>query len=140
MYSAFIYSLKVWLTSVLATSLIIFAIISFPYHGYNDKDLISSIGDGLTMLMWFVFLELIFSFFTWVVFSLAIMATFKFSINQLTRKWLIFFIGIILTILTFILFSLFFFRDFIRDPFFLGIMFCNCFCIGCGIWLYKLKK
>ena len=139
-HKAFVYSLKVWLTSVLANSILIFAIVFFPFHNYSNRDFLSALGDGVSIFLTFVFVELIFSFFTWIIFSLLIMLTFKFSLGLLKRKWLAFFIGMALTVLTFALFTLFFFGGFgWSDSFLSSIMLFNCICVGCSIWCYNLN-
>ena len=134
-YNSFNYSLNVWLTSVTVAPLLFIVILTtrpFP-DSYSEQ---TNLYDQLYRYFGLVVLQLLFSSITWILFWLIIRAITDFCYNLRLHKPLVFITGILLTIGSFkLVFSNVFH---IRSEFFF-LMLCNCFCIGCGTWLYKLK-
>lgn len=130
---SFYYSLKVWLFSVFLAPLIYIIAESI----YNPGAFISEPAIEIYILT--VLFELAFSFITWLIFWMIIVIAIKYLSNKIIIKWLIFILGIILTVLTFISLSSgenpFSFHDI-----YWGIMLYNCLCIGIGTWLFGLSR
>jgi len=128
------YSLKVWLTSVLLAPIIFLFIDYFtsPRAQNNSQTDIDSL---IQLYLAFVIAGAILSFITWLIFWGVAILTCRHTTNIIQRKLIMFFMGIILTILTFLLL---FSSDeaFSSMPY--GIMLSNCFCIGAGSLFYDL--
>jgi hypothetical protein len=125
-----LYSIKVWLTGVLAAP----AIVTFIYWipGTNDSMPGTAIIPFYLLLVTF---EFMFSFFTWLIFWALIMLIMFHINNRKLQRRLVFITGIALTIITFAACSLLMF-SLLFDPISLALMLINCVCIGCGIWLF----
>ncbi|WP_428330492.1 hypothetical protein [Mucilaginibacter sp.] len=131
----FLYSLKVWLSSVVVAPFF-YLIIQYYVRPIHTQDIADSTLSPLSNYFFFTFLELILSFLTWVAFTILVYIIVGLCLKHPLRIWLLFAAGIILTFATFLLigFPIEFKYD---DPFFY-LPFCNSFCIGWGIWFYRL--
>jgi hypothetical protein len=133
--TTFLYSLKVWLSSVAAAPLMFAFVIvlekSSGIASYRDN-----LASQLSLYPIMLFFELLFSFITWLLFML-ITATIVYFCSIKLQKLLIPIACILLTIGTFriALFN----GGFGGDSEFLWLMVCNCICIGAGSWFYKFK-
>ncbi|SDE54855.1 hypothetical protein SAMN05216464_107119 [Mucilaginibacter pineti] len=131
--NSFIYSLKIWLTSVFLAPLIYIVVTSFKE---NYQDLGTLISNQFSNYVMCVFFGSLFSFFTWVLFFLTVKITTLHASSIKQSKSIISLIGALLTVGTFALFlspSIS-----IHDDFFY-LMVGNCICISGGSWFYKLK-
>jgi hypothetical protein len=135
-----IYSLKVWLTSVVVAPLLFLTamLIKDGLRFSSQTDLLRT---GICLYLLYIAFGLFFSIITWLVFWLLIELVVFYILKPAIMCWIIFFTGISLTAATFLLATIFFFPiGLVVDPAFLVLMLCYCFCIGCGVWLYKIKK
>lgn len=125
------YSLKVWLSSVFLAPLIYILIqwLGSP-HRFESTAIIS-------LYPIIILFELIFSFFTWLIFWAIIEISGMFLMNRLIRRWLIFIIAIILAASTFLVLCWPVARFSFNDIFF-DVGLCNCVCIGAGCWFFRL--
>ena len=126
----FDYSIKVWMGSVLISPAVFFIIlwVQIPYHSTTATAMIQ-------FYLLFVAFELVFSLLTWLLFW---MLTMVIAINvnsRIVQRWLVFVLGIALTVVTFLLFCPMIEPLQINSPS-CGLMMINCFCIGCGTWLF----
>lgn len=133
--NTFLYSLKVWLTSVaVAPVFILFAFSlnnNLGYHSIGEQ-----LENYLTSYFIFAILELVLSFLTWITFLIIIQVTTFLTLSPLLKRLLIFICAIILTATTLLLlFPLDFSNIQFED---ITILLSNCFCIGAGCWFYKL--
>ena len=131
--NSIIYSLKIWLTSVLLAPVIYIVAISFKQ---NHQDFSTLILDQLSIYLICIFFGSFLSFFTWLLFLLSIKATTLYAYSIKQCKFIISFIGVLLTIGTFALFlspSIS-----IHDDLF-SLMLGNCICITGGTWFYELR-
>jgi len=135
--NTFLYSLRVWLTSVVSAPILFILIeicrgkLRWPTPGV-------AIGSVLDMWLFYVAFELFFSLATWLLFYLVITVLCRHIFRPRIRTTIICITGILFTIITFRV-------TLLQDGFFndnnnyLGLMICNCLCIGAGSLLYKLK-
>ncbi len=135
MVTNLLYSLKIWLTSVVIASLFYLIILNYasteqpPASGYEEPD-------GFMYFLFVVF-GLFFSFIIWFVFLLIIMLVSRFATNIKAAKCIICITGVVLTIAIFR--ATLFNNGFVSDgDNFISLMLANCFCIGFGSWIYKL--
>jgi len=136
-HNAFIYSLKVWLTSVLAAPAL-FVLISFLIDGTDKWGIFNENSNGPFFYFIFVIFGFIFSFITWITFLLTIVLIKRYCTDDQLKKWLICFSGILLTIATFCL--VMGPKDLFNDSDgFSNLMYANCACISWGVWFYKLR-
>lgn len=135
--NTFSYSLKVWLTSVVSAPLL-FIFIEIFRGKLNLRGPGILIGYIVNTWLFDAAFELFFSLATWLVFFLTIMVITRHVHALKLRTAVICLIGILFTIITFRV-------TLLQDGFFndnnnyLGLMVCNCFCIGAGSLFYKLK-
>ena len=136
-HNSFLYSLKVWLTSVVLSPVIYVLLLAIR----QVADLREMLNTGIWMIseyIIFVVAQFIFSFITWILFVAVILISARISMAQTFRKWIIFFAGIGLTVATFILMLSPF--DLFNDANgLINLMYANCFCIGWGVWYYNLR-
>lgn len=136
-FRALLYSIKIWLTSVVISSLALSAFILFE-PGANSSGLLTDLAACAALGLRIAIFELLFSFFTWVAFALVILILIRFSIQPLTLKWIIFGCGVILSagscVAIFLQLGMF-------DGTFLApvIIISNTVCIGTFTWIYKLR-
>lgn len=135
--NTFSYSLRVWLTSVINAP-ILFIFIEIFRGKLNLQGPGILIGYVVNTWLFDAAFELFFSLATWLAFYLTIVLIIKHIHTIKLRMAVISAIGILFTIITFRV-------TLLQDGFFndnnnyLGLMVCNCFCIGAGSLLYKLK-
>jgi hypothetical protein len=132
------YCLKVWLTSVFLGPIIFTSICFFSYHQPINIS-ISDFGSLLQDYFGLVMVGGILSLITWLFFWGVGIVTCRHTTNVIYRKLIMSLMGVILTILTFILLfsGLFSYDDMITDiPF--AIVLSYCFCIGAGSLFYDL--
>jgi len=128
-YHSLRYSLKVWLSSVFLAPLI-YDIIQFFFNRAQP--------DAVTNLYPVVILfELIFSFFTWLIFWGITVITRRFLDQRYLRRILLSVIGIILTIATFVLITFPNIPISINDIAF-SLTLSNCICIGIASLAFNL--
>jgi len=134
--SKFLYSLKVWLTSVVVAPILFSGIrISIPgLYRETGVELLSKFFESCFGL---IFIELFFSFVIWLIFLVAVQIIVTCVSNEILRRWTLFITGLVLTMAPFIILMPWGEILDITD-FFTGIMLCNCFCISWGVWYYKL--
>lgn len=133
-YGPLKYSLKVWLTSVLASP-VLFTLILCVRQLTDISDILSR---GIGIVSMYIFLvigQLLFSIITWLAFLLLIIIIKRFKIQECLRTTLIFVTGIILIVGTFYLMLAPF--DLLLDDL-ANLMYANCIGIGWGVWYYKL--
>ena len=135
--NTFSYSLKVWLTSVVSAPILFLLIeISRGKLSWQAPGVI--IGSVFNMCLFYAAFELFFSLLTWLLFYIVISVLVRYILRPRLRMTIIALAGIVFTIITFRV-------TLLQDGFFndnnnyLGLMICNCFCIGAGSLLYKLK-
>lgn len=127
-----LYSVKVWMGSVLGAPYLFFAIGFFTTkHSNNYMDLIPA-------CMLFSFFEMLFSLLTWLMFWMLIELLVVLVMNKALQKCLASLIGISLTCLTFKIFPFFDSFDTTNNDYLL--MLCNCACIGAGALYFDLGK
>ena len=129
----FLYTLKVWLTSV-ALSPFLFIVIDVFFKHNNTS---MALGDQFYIYIVYTIFELIFSFLTWLLFTLIVWILAELCSNSQRRILIIFFSGVLLTIATFRL-TLCNYGFNVHDDFFY-LMLCNAICIGSFVWVYKLE-
>src|ERR1700722_8047541 len=118
------YSLKVWLTSVLFAP-VIFFIVQIYLASFKSENQFCDINSYLETYVLSVFVEIVFSFFTMLIFWTFVEIFIALYIKPLLRQWLIFFVGISLTVGTSAILQ----SPFIIDDFFFVAMICNTTCI-----------
>jgi len=133
--NSFVYSVKIWLTSVVLAPLF-YLMIQVYLKGNQRSDFGDFISNQITTYIMFVILSGFFSFFTWVLFFCIVkIITLYFSSVQFA-KCIIVAIGLLLTAGTFAII--------LPEPFNIGddifyIMLANCICIAGGSLFYKLE-
>ena len=134
MINNIIYSLKIWLTSVVVSP-------SFYllFNYVTKKENIFHATSSSFLYMVFVMFGLFFSFITWFVFLLLILSVVKHAPTEIIARSLISIIGILLTLGTFAAISTPI--ELINDAdnkSVIPLILANCFCIGAGSWIYDL--
>jgi hypothetical protein len=133
--NSFVYSMKIWLTSVVLSPLF-YLIIEAYLKGNQRSGFDDFISNQITTYIMFVIFSGFFSFFTWVLFLCIVkVITLYFPSVQLA-KCIIVAIGLLLTAGTFAVILPESFN--IGDHFFY-IMLANCICIASGSCFYKLE-
>ena len=127
-----LYSLKVWLTSVLLAP--IFYLIIMNLKDFGGTQQTGAVGETYFLLIIFGF---VFSFVTWFIFFILIMLISSYAPNEITARLIICVTGIVLVLATFML-TIFNYR-LINDGDFIYLVAANCICIGAGSWIYKFK-
>jgi len=127
-----LYSLKVWLTSVVVAP--VFYII---IDSYQTADIGQNIGSFGTMYTLLIFVGGVFSFLTWIIFFILTMLIGSCVPNEVIARSVICVIGIILVLATFRL--TIFEHGFIVNDDLIYLMLANCLCIGAGTWIYKFS-
>ncbi|MET3977545.1 hypothetical protein ABIB62_000111 [Mucilaginibacter sp. UYP25] len=132
--NSILYSLKIWLTSVALAPLIFLVVDSFTSKDYSPdfEDLVSR---QLGMYLLCVVAGSIFSFFTWVLFTLIIKGIITWFSLFPKIKIVIAIIGVLLTIGTFSIFL--YDKEFLNEFFYLMVS--NCICIAGSSLYYKLE-
>ncbi len=124
------YSLKIWLSSVAIAPVLflsIEALISKTPNAFSNQ---------FGMYPIIAFYQAIFSFITFVIFTVIIILITNLYKGKVSVKWPVCIAGILLTVGTF---AIVFFPDgVIGDYEFFYLMLCNCACIGGGVWFYRL--
>ena len=126
------YSLKVWLSSVFLAPLIFLAICYCFYPKSTDSDSI------IQTYFLFTVVSGVCSFVTWLIFWGVATLACLYIPDRLKRKLIICFLGIILTIITFLPFFLEDDMRFSLDDARISMMLFNCLCIGAGSLFYNL--
>ncbi|MDO3641602.1 hypothetical protein [Mucilaginibacter sp. L3T2-6] len=135
--NTFLYSLRVWLTSVV-TAPILFILIEICRGRLSWQTPEVTIGSVINIWLFYAAFELFFSLATWFLFYIVITILARHILRPHLRMTIIFITGVLFTIVTFRV-------TLLQDGFFndnnnyLGLMICNCFCIGAGSLLYKLR-
>jgi hypothetical protein len=102
-YYPLLYSLKVWLTSVILAPIIAFTAGSL--HSIKTKDFsLSFFWTSLQLYVTFILLGSILSVITWLIFWLTSILTYQYTAKIVHRKLIMSLMGAVLTILTFLLF------------------------------------
>ncbi|MEP6610225.1 MAG: hypothetical protein ABJA76_00010 [Mucilaginibacter sp.] len=127
-----LYSLKIWLTSVLLAP--IFYLIIMDIKKFAGTQQVGPIGEMYFLLTIF---GLLFSFVTWFIFFILIMLISSYAPNEITARLIICVTGIVLVLATFML--TIFNHRLTNDGDFIYLVAANCICIGAGSWIYKLK-
>ncbi|MDP9082011.1 MAG: hypothetical protein M3O71_31740 [Bacteroidota bacterium] len=137
LFKSFIYSLKVWLTSVAITPLV-FSILAYSGGNVLNDSVYEQINRAAYQYGMILVFELLFSFITWVIFLIIIQLTVTYFKQRITRLTIISISGVLLAMGTFMV---------ILTPVdafnvtrgFGGLTLCTCFCIAAGSWFYKLE-
>lgn len=133
--NSFVYSVKIWLTSVVLAPLF-YLMIQVYLKGNQRSDFGDFISNQITTYIMFVIFSGFFSFFTWVLFFCIVkIITLYFSSVQLA-KCIIVAIGLLLTAGTF---AVILPESFNVGDYFFYIMLANCICIAGGSCFYKLE-
>jgi len=127
-----LYSLKIWLTSVLLAPIFYLTIMVLKDWGGTQHA--GAAGEMYFLLIIFGF---VFSFITWFIFFILIMLITSYAPNEITARWIICITGVIMVVVTFML--TIFKNGIANDGDFIYLVATNCFCIGAGPWIYKLK-
>lgn len=131
-YYSFNYSLKVWLTSVLAAP-VLYSIAQHYLQLHQDDD-----GSILQVYPIIIMIEAGLSFAGWLVFWGITALSQRFLAGSTRKKNLLFAVGMLLTINVFVLSPLrngdFAFNDIAFD-----LMLCNCLCVGAGCFIFRLE-
>jgi len=134
-YASLKYSLKVWLTSVVISPALFVMVLALE----GKMDLSEMFHEGLLGFSFYflmVAFSFIFSFVTWLAFLSVILVVKIYCKRHHFVKWLIFFSGMSLTAMSFLL--VLGPHEIFHDEF--GILMCaNCACIGWGVWYYRLE-
>jgi hypothetical protein len=132
-YYPLVYSLKVWLTSVLLAPIIVFTIESLDSIKAKDFSL-SFLWTSLQLYFAFILLGSILSIITWLIYWLTSILTYQYTTNIVHRKLIMSLMGAVLTVLTFLLF---FSSGDIFNGFPIAIMASYGFCIVGGSLIYS---
>ncbi len=132
MVTNLLYSLKVWLTSVLLSPVLYIVLIVIKNFDVSLR--LYSFGSTYILLVLFSFL---FSFLTWFVFFLIIMVISNYACSETIARVIICITGMTMTAATFRL--TIFQNGFTISDIYIYLMFANCFCIGAGSWIYKFR-
>jgi len=131
------YTFKVWVTSVVVSPFL-FGLILLARQIVTVTELLDDGWRLSGIYLGLAVLQLLFSFVTWIVFLLLVNVVSLIPLSNLLIKVIIFCIGILLTIGTFMAL-----RDFIsligdRDNI-VNLMYANCAGIGLSVWYYRLN-
>ena len=127
-----LYSLKIWLTSVLLAPIFYLIIMEFKkFGGTPNAD------SAVEMYFLLTIFGALFSLLTWFIFLILIMLISRYAPNEITARLIICVTGIVLVLATFML-TIFNYR-LINDGDFIYLVAANCICIGAGSWIYKFK-
>jgi hypothetical protein len=133
-----IYSIKIWLSSVLISPILYITICFIKYLSHEPKLHNDYNNELLSTYFLIVICQFIFSLLIWILFLLFIITITTYCEDSRFQKPLISIIGILLTICAFKL--VFFQNGFNIHEDFLYLMICNCVCIAGGSWYFKLAK
>lgn len=137
LFKSFIYSLKVWLTSVAITP-VLFFILAYSEGNVSNDSAYEQISRAAYQYGMILVFELLFSFITWVIFLIIIQLTVTYFKQRITRLTIISTSGVLLAMGTFMV-VLTPPEAFNVTRGFGGLMLCTCFCIAAGSWFYKLE-
>jgi hypothetical protein len=132
--NSFIYSIKVWLTSVAIAPVIYLLIESCLKRDYYPS-ITDYMNEEISKYAMCVLFGGIFSLLTWVLFFLIIKGIILFYPSADQVKYVIIVLGVLLTTATFAVFLPPVFN--VHNEFFY-LMLANCICIAGGSWFYKL--
>jgi hypothetical protein len=132
MNSPSLYSLKVWLTSVFLSPFIC-SVIEYLLNFNRPAEFLTP----FQIFPVIIIVEFIFSLITWLAFFGTIALTLHFIPNATHRKLISLLVGVIFTILTYLV--CFFDEIVLRtDSFIFEMMVSNCLCIAAGSLFFKL--
>jgi hypothetical protein len=137
LFKSFIYSLKVWLTSVIVTPLVFF-ILAYSGGRVSNDSIYEQISTAAYQYGMILVFELLFSFITWVIFLIIINQTVTYINNRATRLSIISISGVLLTMGTFMV-ILTPSEAFKVTRGFGGLTLCTCLCIATSSWFYQLE-
>jgi len=131
------YTFRVWITSILVSPFL-FGLLLLIRQVVTVTELINDGFRLIGMYLFLVALQLLFSFVTWLVFLLAVNIVCLIPISKTLTRVVLFCVGILLTVSTFMLLD-----DFIglmgdRNSL-VNLMYANCAGIGWGVWYYRLN-
>lgn len=127
-----LYSLKIWLTSVLLAPILYLIIMNLKDLGGTQQT--GAVGEMYFLLIIF---GVAFSFVTWFIFFMLIMLISSYAPNEISARLIICVTGILLVLTTFMV-TIFNYR-LTNDGDFIYLVAANCICIGAGSWIYKFK-
>jgi|GEM_PF-1335184 len=130
------YTFRVWITSIIISPFL-FVLILMVKQLFTIRELLDDGTRLVGMYILLVVLQLLFSFVTWLVFLLLVNLVSLIPIPRLLIRLLIFSIGILLTIGTFMALDSFIGSLSDRDSL-INLVYANCAGIGWGVWYYKL--
>ncbi|HZX59153.1 MAG TPA: hypothetical protein VFE54_10515 [Mucilaginibacter sp.] len=127
----FVYSVKVWMSSVLAAPFIFVVVVQFISRDPED-----GLGNLISFYLLFAVFECIFSLLTWLMFWMLTMLIVININNWNIQRWLIVLLGIGLTMSTFAMFAPMLDNPFRLNSTMFPLMLINTICIACGTWLF----
>lgn len=134
------YSLKIWLTSILISSLL-FVIAELAPGVINQENtqqgVMRLIGNWVFFYLLLALIQATYSFITWVVFMIIIHVITILQFKPITKKILISSAGIALAVITFMI-VLPPSRTFYDKDGSLILLLANSICAGAGAWFYKI--
>jgi hypothetical protein len=140
-YDTLSYSLKIWITSVLLTS-ILFPILLVCKNTLPFSEISKALVDYFRICLFLSFLGIISSSITWLIFWMCISIITNLTSKSKFRTWLIFITGILLALGTLISIFLYFgLFDWISDYYDdFCLISCTWISIGCAAWYYNLNE
>lgn len=129
-YYYLFFSLKIWLSSALVTPVIFITLQQFATTGKGDLS-------EFAAYPFLVTLEIAFSFFTWIMFWATIELIVRLTNDRFLRKFIISFMGIILTFGTFKVYSFLDGSDSYMN--FFELMVTNATMIALGSWYFNIE-
>ena len=132
MVTNLLYSLKVWLTSVM-----IAPVFHLVIMGIKHSDGTEQAGEICRTYIMLTIFELLFSFVTWFIFFIITILIGSYAKNEIAARAIICAIGVIMVPATFMLTLPDYRLTIIGD--FIYLIGGNCLCIAACSWIYKLK-
>jgi len=134
------YTLKIWLTCILVAP-VIFLLILLIKNYTLITDFLQLITFGLLLYSGLVILQILFSFITLLIFIAVVRLVLFVPVDGIVKTIMICIAGIVLTSATFFV-TILHEKTFVEwsNGEFFNLMFCDCICIGFGVWYYKLEN
>lgn len=127
---SFLYSLKIWLSTVCVAP--VFLIISLLFPDRDNFD-----ASAIIVYPVLIALELMYSLLTWLIFWVAIELIIRATGQNIPRRCVISILGIVLTLLTFRM--LISFEEATTDSFLMILLLSNPACIALGSWYFNIE-
>jgi len=136
-YNSLSYSFRIWLATIICAPLL-YQVFQYVQTDSYPGGLRQFIGDLVSMSIFLIVLQMVFSVFSWLLLLIVINLSAQVTSNVKALKWITFIAALVITTATCLLIAGPH-GQFTHDENYPYLILCNCLCVGIAVWMFKLE-